>query len=46
MLDSLRIDAGPFVVVLLVLTSIVLGVLYALYRIFNRLVALLEKHDR
>ena len=46
MLDSLRIDPGPFVVVLLILTATIGGVLYALYRVLGRLIAFLERHDR
>ncbi len=46
MLDSLRIDPVPFLLVMGILIATAIGVLYAMYRVFVRLVAILEKHDR
>jgi hypothetical protein len=46
MLDSLRIDPIPFLLVMGFLIATTIGVLYGMYRLFVRLVAILEKHDR
>ena len=45
MLDAFRIDLGPFVVVLVVVTAIIGGVVYALYAGIGRLISFLERHD-
>ena len=46
MLDALRIDIGPFLVVLVIVTGIIGAVLYALYAGISRLIAFLERHER
>ena len=45
-MDAFRIDLGPFVVVLVIVTAIIGGVLYALYASIGRLISFLEKHDQ
>ena len=46
MIGAMRIDWLPFLAVFLVLTIVVGGALAGLYALFNRLIALLEKHEK
>ena len=46
MLDDLRIDIGPFLVVLVIVTATIGGAVYALYKGIGRLIAFLESRDR
>ena len=43
--DLLSLDLGPFIVLMLILASVIGGVLYALYKGINGLIAFLERHD-
>jgi hypothetical protein len=46
LIGAMRIDWLPFLVVFLVLTMVAVGALVALYALFNRLMAFLEKHEQ